>query len=223
MKLQVLYEDNHLIAVSKPAGMLTQGDSSKIPSLLDVTKEWLKDKYQKPGNVFLGLVHRLDRQVPGVVLFAKTSKAASRLSAAFRGRTVEKSYLAVCEPAPQDRRGELTHRLGPLEEGLVHVVSDTHPEGKEARLKYEVKETRGNKALVAIQLLTGRKHQIRVQLSTIGSPIVGDTRYGYRGERSPEVGIALFAQKLSVPHPTREGDWVVIEDPAASTYLEGWW
>jgi 23S rRNA pseudouridine1911/1915/1917 synthase len=218
MRLTVLYEDNHMLAVSKPAGLLTQGDRSDDPSLLDITKAWLKDKYKKPGNVFLGLVHRLDRQVPGVVVFAKTSKAASRLSAAFRERRVEKIYLAVTEGTPKERQGTLEHRLGPLQKGRVHVTRD----GKVARLRYEVVAEAAGRAVVSVRPETGRKHQIRVQLSSIGCPIVNDVRYGAKpvGD-APSQGIALAARRLVVPHPTQMDVRVTIEDDRMKDYLSG--
>ncbi len=207
-----------MLAVSKPAGVLSQGDRSGESSLLEITKKWLKDKYKKPGNVFLGLVHRLDRQVPGVLLFARTSKAAGRLSEAFRSRRVEKYYLAITERAPEQAEGVLEHRLGPLEKGRVRVTRD----GKEARLRYLRLEVKEGRALLGIWPETGRKHQIRVQLAASGWPIVGDGRYGAQPVAG-QAGIALVAKKLTVPHPTRPEELVTIEDPGAEAYLQKFW
>lgn len=193
--LQVLYEDNHLIAVFKPVRMPVQGDISGDPSLIDVTKEWLKSKYGKPGNVFLGLVHRLDRPVSGIVVFGKTSKGASRLSEQFRARSVRKIYRALVEGIPANEAALL--------EGQV--------DGKSARLQYRVLSAVAGYAELEVELLTGRKHQIRRQLSEMGHPICGDGRYGARHAGSE---IALVAKRLEFDHPTRE-ERIVVELPEA--------
>jgi 23S rRNA pseudouridine1911/1915/1917 synthase len=194
--LHVLYEDNHLIAVVKPAGVLTQGDVTGEPSLMDHVKDWLRAKYQKPGNVFLGLLHRLDREVAGVILFAKTSKGASRLSAQIRERRMEKIYGALVEGQPPDQ-GELR--------GTV--------DGKEARLSYRVIARRPPGAILEVNLETGRKHQIRIQLSEAGFPIAGDARYGAKTAFEAG-GIALVARRLRFAHATDPGREVVVELPA---------
>ena len=197
--LEVLYEDNHLLCVVKPPGMLSQGDRTGDPSLLDIARMYLKKKYQKPGNVYLGLVHRLDRPVGGVVIFARTSKAAGRLSAAFRGRDVQNHYLTVVAGHPDPESGELIDVLKKSGTRTIITTPDD-PEGKEARLRYETLETVDDTSLVSVELLTGRRHQIRAQLAHMGCPVVGDVKYG--GKKLPAGGaIALFAERLVVPHP----------------------
>jgi len=198
-ELEVLYEDNHLLSVVKLPGMLSQGDKTGDVSLLDAARMYIKKRYDKPGNVYLGLVHRLDRPVGGVMVFARTSKAAKRLSEAFRNRDVEKHYLAAVSGRPDPEAGELVEYLKKSGTKTV-VTSPDDPEGKEARLRYDTLETVNDMSLVSVELLTGRRHQIRVQLAEIGCPVIGDVKYG--GEKTPSGGvIALFAHRLVVPHP----------------------
>ncbi len=195
--LQILYEDNHLIAVFKPAGILVQGDETGDKCLMDEVKEYLKEKYQKPGNVFLGMLHRLDRPVSGIVLFAKTSKGASRLSQQFRDHTIKKIYTALTEGAPKIKSGTLVHYLSKDKNKNIVTTFDKPTAGAlESELDYEIIKKLNNRALLKIILKTGRSHQIRAQLKTIGCPIVGDVKYGgpkwaYSNE------IALCATELS--------------------------
>lgn len=206
--LQVLYEDNHLIAVLKPAGVLTQSDTPGGSSLMTLTKDWLKEKYAKPGNVFLGLLHRLDRGVAGIVLFAKTSKGASRLSEQFRSREVKKIYHATVEgEAPA--RGRLVHYLSTEAVPRVRVSETPGPDLKEAALAYRRLKRGGGESVLEIELETGRKHQIRAQLAHIGHPIVGDAKYGARERRDV---IALVAKRLEFAHPIT-GERMVLEAP----------
>jgi 23S rRNA pseudouridine1911/1915/1917 synthase len=202
--LEILYEDNHLLAVYKPAGVLSQGDATGDPTLLDAAKAWLKDKYAKPGNVFVGLVHRLDRPVAGVLLFAKTSKAAGRLSAEFREGRVEKVYRAVVEgtpdPSEQTLRG---HVLKDEEAKRSQLVEAATAGAREAELEYRVLGTRQGVSLLEVVPKTGRSHQIRVQLAGIGHPILGDVKYGASAPLPGGV-IALYARALSFRHPTRD-------------------
>lgn len=200
--LKVLYEDNHLIAVHKPHRIPTQGDSSKDPNLLDIVKEYLKQKYQKPGNVFVGLVHRLDRPVAGVVVFAKTSKAASRLSESIRLRRVVKTYHALVQGSLIGQ-GELKHYIKSEESGPVEIQDREFSGAKVAELFYRSLSPKKDRTLVEIELRTGRKHQIRAQLAKIGHPILGDTKYG---ATTPfEKGaIALLAKRFSIKHPVKE-------------------
>ncbi len=193
MKLKVLYEDNHLIAVYKPAGILTQGDNSKDICMMDMVKDYLKEKYHKPYNVFLGLLHRLDRQVSGIVLFAKTSKGASRLSEQFRSRKVEKIYHAVVLGEPKQDREKLVSFLKKNEKENI----------KRAELFYTVVASNKKYSLLKIKLQTGRFHQIRVQLSSMGFPILGDIRYG-APFLLPDKNIALSATSLSFKTATKE-------------------
>jgi 23S rRNA pseudouridine1911/1915/1917 synthase len=200
--LNVLYEDNHLLAVSKPAMLPTMGVEEDRGSLLTVAKEYIKSKYQKPGNVYLGIVSRLDAPVTGVVLLAKTSKAAARLSEAFRSRRVEKTYLAVVQGAPRQESGVLEHYLRKDERHRkVHATHESCADAQLAKLRYRCLASRGDVSLLEIELETGRKHQIRVQLAKIGHAIVGDRKYG--SEVPFEPGIALHAHRLGLEHPVK--------------------
>jgi 23S rRNA pseudouridine1911/1915/1917 synthase len=198
--LTVLYQDNHLIAVCKPNGLATQSDRAGGPSLLDQTKKWLKTEHNKPGNVFLGLVHRLDQPVSGVVLFAKTSKAASRLSKQFRERTTHKIYRAIVTGTPEQASGELIHYLRKENSLKATVFPRPTPDTKKAELSYIVTETFAHGSLLEVTLKTGRFHQIRAQLAFIGHPILGDVKYG-APHPLPGQQIALYAWKLVVQHP----------------------
>ncbi len=176
--LPILYEDNHILAVAKPAGLLSQGDLSGDLDVLTVVKQMIKTRDQKPGNVYLGLVHRLDRPVGGVMVLAKTSKAAGRLSSQFRERTTQKIYHAVVEGRMSTPQAELTHRLAKDRKSRVTKVVPPHLDGKIAKLSYEVVDADNGLSLLSVRLITGLSHQIRVQLSAIGHPIVGDRKYG---------------------------------------------
>ncbi len=179
MNLQILYEDNHLIAVYKPAGVLVQGDNTGDPTLMDEVKYYLKTTYHKTGNVFLGLIHRLDRPVQGIILFAKTSKGASRLSEQFREHAVEKIYHAMVLGKPPKQRDTLEHFLSKDEvANKTRVSSKQTTESQRAELSYEIVESNGKNSILKVKLGTGRSHQIRAQLSAIGCPIVGDVKYG---------------------------------------------
>ena len=210
-KLDILYLDNHLIAVCKPAGMLTQPDDSGKFSLMDMVKGWIKTEYKKPGKVFLGLVHRLDRNVSGVVMFARTSKGASRISEQFRQKTTQKIYRALVEGTPEPRQASLIHYLRKEKSLKATVFPRATINAKEALLDYEVIETFASTSLVDIRLHTGRFHQIRAQLSVIGHPIVGDKKYGARSALL-EGRIALHAQSMVFNHPTSK-EKIVIDCP----------
>jgi 23S rRNA pseudouridine1911/1915/1917 synthase len=197
----VLYLDNHLLAVYKPSGLLVQGDQTGDICLLDLGKTWLKALYSKPGKVFLGMVHRLDRPVAGVVLFARTSKAAARLSRQFRERSVEKTYLAVVDGRLPKESGRLVHHIERTHR-QSRVVSKSTGSSKEAGLHYRVLGRDGEKSLLQIRLETGRRHQIRIQLAHMGCPILGDLRYG-AAAALPDRQIALLAHHLVVDHPTK--------------------
>jgi 23S rRNA pseudouridine1911/1915/1917 synthase len=196
--VRVLLEDNHLLVVDKPAGLLTQAAQAGDDCLLERGREYIRIRYDKPGQVFLGLVHRLDRNVSGVVVLARTSKAASRLSRAFASRAVEKRYTALVVGQPVERR-ELTDRLGPRAEGRG---VERRPDGKEARLRFERLVHTATHAALEVELLTGRKHQVRAQLALAGHPIYGDPLYGasVRSLRRP----ALHAHRLVFEHPVRK-------------------
>lgn len=200
--LAIVYEDNHLLAVTKPSGLLIQGDRSGDVTLLEEAKDYLQEKYRKPGNVFLGLVHRLDRPVSGVVLFARTSKAARRLGKQFREGRVIKTYLAVVDGVPGPGETVAVAYLAPRADkaGRTRAERRPFPGAKEARLSYHVQDAIGGMALVEVQLYTGRRHQIRVQLSMLGHPIVGDVKYGFP-TALPDRSIGLHASQLVVAHP----------------------
>ena len=197
MKLNVLYEDNHLIAVEKPAGFLTQGDKSGDISLMDEVKEYLKEKHKKPGKVFLGLLHRLDRPVSGIVLFAKTSKGASRLSEQFRNREVEKIYNAIVFGKPKPEKGLLVNYLVKNEKkNKVDIFETGGKSRRKAELYYKTIASNDQYSLLKISIKTGKSHQIRAQLSYIGCPILGDVKYGAK-IRMENGNIALSATSLS--------------------------
>ncbi len=196
--LKVLYEDNHLIAVYKPAGLLVQGDKTGDVCLMDIVKDFLKEKYDKKGNVFLGLIHRLDRPVAGIVLFAKTSKGASRLSKQFREHEISKIYTARVEGILEHKKGELKNYLF-KDEGEGKAIIREANDGSNvqiAELVYEVLKEEKDFSLVRIVLGTGRFHQIRAQFSNIGHPIVGDIKYGAK-KSFPDGHIELCATELS--------------------------
>lgn len=209
----IIYEDNHLLVVEKPVNIPTQADESGDKDLLTMLKEDLKVRYNKPGNVYLGLVHRLDRPVGGVIVFAKTSKAASRLSDAIRRHAFEKTYLAIVHGKPKKERERLIHHLLKDEKtNIVSVVSANNPKGKEAILDYEVLVTRDHFSLVRIQLHTGRPHQIRVQMATIGHPLYGDQKYGAKVNQVGQQ-IALWSHKITLEHPTKKDPITFVSNP----------
>ncbi len=217
----ILWEDNHVLAVNKPSGLLTMGDSTGSPTLVDAVKRYLKEKYHKPGDVFLGVVHRLDRPVSGVVLFARTSKAAARLSAQFRDRSVEKTYLAWVEGRVEAPSGTLHHWLHKdRTTNHVSVVAEGSPGAQECLLNFRRVNSSGARTLLEITPETGRSHQIRVQLSAQGWPIAGDKKYGSR-THWPE-GIALHARCITFDHPTQHQPCTVLAAaPGAWNQLPG--
>ena len=199
----ILYEDNHILVVLKEQNLACCPDESMDENLLDLLKEYLKNKYHKTGNVFLGLVHRLDRPTGGVMVFAKTSKAAARLSEQMRSGDFEKCYLAVLNGVPHEREGKLTNWLKKNTVNNTVYLSTQGTDGaKLAVLDYWVEEERGPVALAKIKLHTGRSHQIRVQMAGIGHPVYGDMKYG--GEKAQKGKLALWAYSLSFTHPVRK-------------------
>jgi len=214
--LNVLYEDNHLLAVAKPAGLPTMGTPEGRPTLLTLAKEYVKQRYRKPGNVYLGVVSRLDAPVTGVVLLARTSKAAARLTEQFRSRGVEKTYWAIAEGIVEPAEGRLVDWLAEDERHRrMHIVGRTMPGAREARLTYRRLSIVVGNSWLEVELETGRKHQIRLQLAHHGHPVVGDRKYGGRVPFSH--GIALHAQRLVISHPTT-GSRIEIEAPLPSAW-----
>ena len=197
-KINIIFEDNHIIVVEKPINIPVCKDSSLDFDLLTMIKSYLKDKYNKPGNVYLGLVHRLDRPVGGIMVFAKTSKAASRLSKQVQEHYLKKTYVLVCEGKIDDR-GEMIDYLAKNNKTNTSYVTDKN-NGKIAKLKYKKIGYVNNYSLVEVNLETGRSHQIRVQFSSRGCPLVGDARYNPNSDN--KTSIALFSKKIEFYHPT---------------------
>jgi len=196
-----IYEDNHIIIVNKAPGEIVQGDKTGDTPLSELVKQYIKEVYAKPGNVFCGVVHRIDRPVGGLVVFARTSKALSRLNDMFREGKVNKSYLAIVQGHRKEKEGLLTHYLKSEQKNNKTYVSDTPREGyKESRLEYRVLGEGDNYSLLEVKLLTGRKHQIRAQLSATGTPIKGDLKYGAR-RSNPDGSISLLAYHVEFIHP----------------------
>lgn len=199
--MKVVYEDNHIIIVSKSSGEIVQGDKTGDIPLSEIVKQYIKEKYQKPGNVFLGVVHRLDRPVSGLVVFAKTSKALTRLGNMFRDSEVHKTYWALTKDSPKKQEGTITSWLVRNEKqnksySYDHEVKDS----KKAILNYQVIGRSDNYFLIEVNLLTGRHHQIRCQLSSIGCPIKGDLKYGAQ-RSNPDGSISLLSRKVEFVHP----------------------
>ncbi len=200
--ISVIYEDNHLIVINKKPSQIVQGDKTGDETLPDMIKSYLKEKYNKPGNVFCGVVHRLDRPTSGIVVFAKTSKALSRLSEQFKSRETEKTYWAVVEDAPPKDEEKLEHYLLKNEkQNKSYIVAVDKPGAKKASLHYKMIKSSTRYHLLEVQLFTGRHHQIRCQLAGIGCAVKGDLKYG--AKRSNKDGsIHLHARKLVLTHPT---------------------
>lgn len=214
MKEQIVFEDNHLLVINKKAGQLVQGDKTGDLSLLDLLKNFIKVRDHKPGNVFLGLVHRIDRPTSGLVIYAKTSKALSRLTQMVKNREIKKTYWAVVPKVEIPQTQRLVHYLQKNEKNNKTTVFPKVTEGaKEAILNYEIIKSLDNFQLLEIDLETGRHHQIRAQLSKIGAPIKGDLKYG-AARSNPDGGIHLHARKLEFLHPvTNEKVTITAEVP----------
>lgn len=216
--MQVVYEDNHLLIVNKKPGEIVQGDKTGDRPLAETLKIWLKEKYNKPGNVFLGVVHRLDRPVGGLVIFAKTSKALTRLNEMLRQGEIHKRYYALTRVAPHPKQAELRHHLYCVEANNKSYISATPKTNtKEARLRYSLLNSGDHYHLLEIELLTGRKHQIRAQLAAIGSPIKGDLKYGDKRSNS-DGSISLLAHSLEFTHPVSK-QHIHIEAPCPDDNL----
>lgn len=228
--MEVVYEDNHIIVVNKAPGEIVQGDKTGDEPLVETLRRYIKEKYAKPGNVFCGVVHRLDRPVGGLVIFAKTSKALARLNEMLRNGDIHKTYWAISRNAPENPEGELRHFITTTERNNKSYASLTPKNGaKEARLRYRTMAATDRYTLLEIQLLTGRKHQIRVQLAAIGCPIKGDLKYGDK-RSNPDGSISLLARRIDFIHPVSKKPisltasvpkddnlWKALEEGAAST------
>jgi 23S rRNA pseudouridine1911/1915/1917 synthase len=215
LSIDILYEDNHVLGILKPGGLLAQGDRTGDVTALALARAYLRDRYHKPGNVFLGLVQRLDRPVSGVMVFARTSKAASRLTTAFRDRDVEKTYLAVVVGAMEPERGELS-ALIERAHTRSRIAAAATPKSREALLAFRVLARDADYTLLEVRPRTGRHHQIRLQLSAAGHPVAGDLKYRAR-EPLAERAIALHAARLRFPHPVR-AETVEISAPPPATF-----
>jgi 23S rRNA pseudouridine1911/1915/1917 synthase len=221
--IEILFEDNHCLALNKPAGLLSQGDSTGDPSLLDLARDYLKVTYAKPGNVFVGLVHRLDRPTSGLVIVARTSKAASRLSEQFRDGLVEKTYHAVVEGTWPDAAGQWEDWL--IKDERTNVVATANPQtpgAQRAGVQYRILDRQRRSMKVELRPSTGRGHQLRVQLASRGLPIVGDRKYGARSTLIALDGqprIALHARSLRFKHPTRP-EFLTLEAPFPADWPE---
>ena len=212
--LQVLHEDNHIIVINKRVGDIVQGDKTGDKPLSEVIKEYIKDKYNKPGDVFLGVIHRLDRPTTGIVLFARTSKALTRMNAFFSNRETQKTYWTIVKNKPQNSEDKLVHYLKRNEKNNTSKAHAKEvPESKIASLDYKIIASLQNYYALEINLHTGRHHQIRAQLAAIGSPIKGDLKYGF-DRSNPDGGIHLHARKLVFTHPvTKENIEITAPTP----------
>jgi len=225
-ELDILLEDGPLLAINKPSGIITQGAPRGVDGLVDLAKRYLQQKYDKPGNVYLGIPHRLDRPVSGVVIFSRNSKCAARLAEQFAQRQVRKIYWAVLERPPADSAGTLVDWIYRIpDQPRVEIATEETPGARRAELSYKVLTTRRGRALVEVELHTGRMHQIRIQFASRGCPVVGDIQYGAKttfagatsGER--DGAIALHARSLTLLHPVRY-DPVTITAPPDAAWRE---
>lgn len=215
-EVEVLYEDNHIIAVNKKPSQIVQGDKTGDAPLSDFVKQYIKEKYQKPGEVFLGTVHRIDRPVSGVVIYARTSKALSRMNELFRERTVQKTYWAVVKKHDIPEQATLVHYLRKNEQTNMSRAFENEVKGSlRSELSYKVLAHSDNYMLLEVNPVTGRHHQIRVQLSAIGCPIKGDVKYGFR-RGNEDASIHLHARSIRFEHPVKK-ETIVIDAPPPLT------
>lgn len=202
--IKVLYEDNHIIVIEKPVNIPSQADKSKDDDMLTIVKKYVKDKYEKPGDVYIGLVHRLDRPVGGIIVFARTSKAASRLSEQIRKREFEKGYLAVLNGTLLSAEGTLKHHIKKdTATNKVSIVAENTENAKKALLHYTVLERAQGLSFVYINLYTGRPHQIRAQFAAIGHALYGDIKYG-KPDKASQAQLALWSFEIGFEHPTKK-------------------
>lgn len=219
--LLVIFEDNHFIAINKPAGVLVQGDETGDVPLSEIVKQYIKKKYKKPGDVFLGVVHRLDRPVSGVVIFARTTKGLTRLNELFQDREVKKEYWAITDARPEPIEGHLTHYLHKDKTRNVtkaYQSQNRNKQAKKSELDYELLSSLGNHHLLLVKPLTGRSHQIRVQLSRINCSIRGDLKYG-SSTKNRDGSIHLHSRVLSFVHPIKKTSVVIVANPPKKDQL----
>ena len=204
LPLNIVFEDNHLLVINKPAGVLVQGDSTRDKPLVEYAKDYIKKKYNKPGAVFLGVVHRLDRPVSGLVIFARTSKALERMNKLFLDRKIQKTYWAITKQKTRPESGKLTHWLvKDTNKNITKAHNEQVPDSKKAELNYRYVGTLNRHHLIEVKPITGRPHQIRVQLAAIDCPIRGDLKYGFR-QPNTDASINLHARKLYFIHPVKK-------------------
>lgn len=207
--MKVIYEDNHLIIVNKSPGEIVQGDKTGDKPLSEILKDYVKTKYNKPGEVFLGVIHRLDRPVSGIVVFAKTSKALARMNTLISSREVKKTYWAIVKGVPSEPQGHLIDYLWKNEtQNKSYIVPETHKGALRAELEYNLLAKGEDYSLLEVNLMTGRHHQIRVQLSAIGLTIRGDLKYGYP-RSNPDGSIHLHARKIEFLHPVKQTPMII--------------
>ena len=213
--MDVVYEDNHIIIVNKASGEIVQGDKTGDTPIVESLKQWLKVKYNKPGNVFCGVTHRIDRPTSGLVVFAKTSKALTRMNDLFRRGDVHKTYWAITACPPPKMADTLTHFLRSVEKNnKTYIATPSHPDAKKAQLRYRLIASSERYHLLEIELLTGRKHQIRAQLAAIGCPIKGDLKYG-APRSNPDGSICLQSHRIWFTHPVSGSTIDVTATPPA--------
>lgn len=211
--IQVLYEDNHLIAVNKPAGILVQGDETGDRPLSEYVKDYIKDRYNKPGAAFLGVIHRLDRPVSGVTIFARTSKALARMNKLFQEREISKVYWAITAERPEPLSGRLVHYIEKdRNKNFAHAYNKPKGDARKSELDYSLLATIGSQNLVEVRPATGRPHQIRAQLARLGCPIRGDVKYGFPTP-NPDGSIHLHCRSLSFEHPVKKEPVTITANP----------
>mgnify|MGYP002519628194 FL=1 len=216
--MEVIYEDNHIIIVNKSPGEIVQGDKTGDTPLVEIVRQYIKETYAKPGNVFCGVAHRIDRPVGGLVVFAKTSKALTRLNDMFRNNEIHKTYWAIVQGRPKQPEAHLTHYITSVERNNKSYASLRPKEGAaRSELIYRTLAEGENYSLLEINLITGRKHQIRVQLSTTGTPIKGDLKYGAR-RSNPDGSISLLARSIRFVHPVSKKE-IYVEAPVPDDKL----